>query len=169
MGEALGAAVALTLFIMLTGVTFLALLDVWEVRSTEASVVTLRRVERLNTMVSVTATAPSGSGYDTFTATVSNPGETAIGDFTQMDLIADYTDTNSDRVSARLDHVSGVVAANQWMVSSIAPDTRDPNSWNPGEVATLEFKVDPAVSSAVSGAMVLSTPFGVSDTTYFGC
>ena len=169
MGEALGAAVALTLFMMVTVVTFLALLNVWELQSTEASAVTLRRVERLNTRVSITATAPTGAGCDTYTATVSNPGDTAIGDFTGMDLIINYTDTDSDMVSARLDHVSGAVAANQWRVSGIAPDTRDQNSWNPGEVATLEFNVDPAMSSVVSGAMVPTTPFGVSDTAYFGC
>lgn len=169
MSESLGAIVAMTLFIMVSGATFLALLEVWDLQSTNAGAATLRRMDRLNTRVSVTATAESGANCDTFTASVSNPGKTSIGDFAAMDLIADYTGGDSDRVAARLDYVSGAVAANQWRVSGIAPDTRDPNTWNPREVITFEFKVDPALSRAVSGAMVLATPFGVSDTAYFGC
>lgn len=169
MSESLGAVVGMTLFIMVSGVTFLALLDVWESQSSDAGHATVRRMDQLNTRVSITATDKSGSNCDTFTATVSNPGETSMGDFAQMDLIADYTGAGSGGVVVRLEYVSGAVAANQWRVSGIVPDTRDPGAWNPREVATFEFKVDPAVSSAVSGAMVLATPFGVTDTAYFGC
>ena len=169
MTESFGVAVAMTLFILVSGVTFLALLDVWEFQSTDAGAATLRQMDQLNTRLRVTGTAASGAGCDTFTATVTNPGETSIEDFGKMDLIADYTGTGSDKVAARLAYISGALAANQWRVSSIAPDTRDPNTWNPRETATFEFKVDPALSSTVSGAMVLATPFGVSDSAYFGC
>ena len=169
MSESLGAIVAMTLFIMVTGATFMSLLEVWDQQSSESRVATLRRMDQLNTRVSITSTAVSGADCDTFTATVSNPGKTSVGDFSEIDFIADYTDTNSNKVAARLDYVSGAVAADQWTISTIAPDTRDPNTWNPREVATIDFEVHPSLSTAVSGTMVLATPFGITDTAYFGC
>ncbi len=168
MTESLGAAVAMSLLIVLSSVTFLVLLDVWDLQSTEAADNTALLTDRINTRVSITATSAEGS-CAIYTVAISNPGKTYISDFSEIDVIADYEDGDGSRVYRRLGYVTGAVGDNEWALKSITPDTRDPNTWNPGETVIIDLKVNPQVSAAVSGTMVLATPFGVTDSAYFGC
>ena len=168
MTESIGAVAAMFLFIMLSSVTFLFLLDVWDVQSAESLDNTALLTDRINTRLSITSTAGQ-SNCGTYTVAVSNPGKTTILDFSKMDVIADYQDTGGARIYRRLDYVTGAVGDNEWAVNSITPDTRDPNSWNPGEAVVFDLKVNPQVSTTVSGAVVVVTPFGVRDSSYFGC
>ena len=168
MSESLGAAVAMSLFIVLSGVTFLVLLDVWDLQSTESTANAALLTDRINTRVSITSsTAVAGCG--TYTVDISNEGKTSVSDFSEMDVIADYQDDGGGRVYRRLDYVTGAVGDNEWALNSITPDTRDPNTWNPQETVIFDLKVSPNVSSTVSGALVVSTPFGVTDSAYLGC
>ncbi len=168
MTERLGAVVAMSLFIVLSSVTFLVMLDVWNLQSTESSTNAALIADNLNTRVSITSTASSG-GCGTYTVGVSNPDKTHITDFSKVYVIVDYQDGGGGEVHQRLDYVTGAVGDNEWALNSITPDIRDPNAWNPGETVTFDIKVNPNVSSATSGAMVVGTPFGVTDSAYFGC
>ena len=168
MTESLGAVVAMSLFMVLSSVTFFVMLDVWNLQSTESSINASLIADNLNTRISITSTASSG-GCGTYTVGISNPGKTDIIDFSKVDVIVDYQDGGGSEVHQRLDYVTGAVGDNEWALNSITPDTRDPNAWNPGETVTFDLKVSPNVSSATSGAVVVSTPFGVTDSAYFGC
>lgn len=168
MSESLGAVVAMSLLILLSSVTFLVLLNVWDFQSTESMNNAALLTDRINTRLSIDSTA-SEAGCGTFTVTITNPGKTSISDFSEMDMIADYLDGGGARVYRRLGYVTGAVGDNQWALKSLTPDTRDPNTWNPEETAVFDLKVNPNVSNAVSGAVVVSTPFGVTDSAYFGC
>lgn len=168
MSESLGAAVAMSLLILLSGVTFLVLLDVWDLQSTESAVNSALLTDRINTRVSITATS-SESDCGIYTVDISNPGKTYISDFSEIDVIADYQDGSGNRVYRRLGYVTGAVGDNEWALKSISPDTRDPNTWNPGETVIIDLKVNPNVSTTVSGAVVFATPFGVTDSAYLGC
>ena len=168
MTESLGAAVAMSLFIVLSGVTFLVLLDVWDLQSTESAQNAALLTDRINTRVSITATSSQGN-CDVYTVDISNPGKTSVSDFSIMDVIADYEDGGGSRVYRRLGYVTGAVGDNEWALKSITPDTRDPNTWNPGETVVIDLKVNPDVSNTVSGAVVVATPFGVTDSAYLGC
>lgn len=169
MTESLGAAVAMSLFILLSSVTFLVLLDVWDLQSTEAMVNADLLTDRINTRVSITSTTAGEPTCGVFTIAISNSGKTPVSDFSEMDLIADYQDSGGNRVHRRLDYVTGAVGDNQWALQSITPDTRNPNTWDPQETVIFNLKVNPNVSSSVSGSMVVSTPFGVTDSAYLGC
>ena len=168
MSETLGTAVAMSLLIVLSSVTFLVLLDVWDLHNTESAANTALITERINTRVSITATSSEG-GCDVYTVTISNPGKTYISDFSEIDVIADYQDGGGSRVYQRLSYVTGAVGDNEWALNSITPDTRDPNTWNPGETVVIDLKVNPNVSATISGAVVFATPFGVTDSAYLGC
>ncbi|PKB64954.1 MAG: hypothetical protein BZY80_01165 [SAR202 cluster bacterium Io17-Chloro-G2] len=168
MTESLGAAVAMGLFIVLSSVTFLVLLDVWDLQSSESIDNAALLTERINTRVSIINTTAE-SGCDTYTIDLTNPGKTSIADFSKLDVIADYPDVGGNRVYRRLDYVTSAVSDNEWALNSIAPDTRDPNAWNPGETVVFDLKVSPTVSTTISGTVVVATPFGVTDNAYLGC
>lgn len=168
MTESLGAVVAMSLFIMLSSVTFLVLLNVWDIQSTESIDNAALLTQRLDTRVSITSTTAEGD-CGTYTVNIENPGNTSMTDFLDLDVIADYENGGGSRFYRRLDHVTGAVGDNEWAVKSITPDTRGPNTWNPGETIVIDIKVNPNVSTTVSGAVVISTPFGVTDSAYLGC
>ena len=168
MTESLGAVVVMSLFIVLSSLTFLVLLDVWDLQSNESVENAALLTDRINTRVSITATSAEGN-CGIYTVDMSNPGKTYISDFSEMDVIADYQDGGGSRVHRRLGYVTGAVGDNEWALKSITPDTRDPNTWNPGETVIIDLKVNPNVSSTISGAVVVATPFGVTDSAYLGC
>lgn len=168
MSESLGTAVVMSVFILLSSVTFLVLLDVWDLQSTESTVNTALLTDRINTRVSITATSSTGA-CDAYSVNISNPGKTYISDFSETDVIADYQDGGGSMVHQRLSYVTGAVGDNEWALNSIAPDSLDPNTWNPGETITIDLKVSPNISATVSGSVVFATPFGVTDSAYFGC
>ena len=168
MTESLGTAAAMAMFIVLSSVTFLALFDVWDIQSTEATDNAAVLTDRINTRISITSTVQVAN-CDTSTLGISNPGKTACSDLSKLDLIVDYQDSGGARIYRRLDYVTGAVDDNQWALDSITPDTLSPNSWNPGEAVVFDLKVNPQVSTPVSGALVVATPFGVIDSAYFGC
>ena len=168
MTESLGAAVAMSLFIVLSSVTFLVLLDVWDLQSTESADNAALLTDRINTRVSITTTTAEAN-CGVYTVTISNPGKTSVSDFSKMDMIADYQDGGGVRVYRRLDYVTGAVGDNEWALKSITPDTRDPGNWNPRETVIFDLRVNPNVSATVSGALVVATPFGVTDSAYLWC
>lgn len=88
MTESLGAVVAMSLFMVLSSVTFFVMLDVWNLQSTESSINASLIADNLNTRISITSTASSG-GCGTYTVGISNPGKTDITDFSKVDVIVD--------------------------------------------------------------------------------
>lgn len=168
MTESLGAVAAMSLFIILSSVTFLVLLDVWDVQSTESIDIAALLTDRINTRVSIVSTTAI-SDCDTYTVDISNPGKTSMTDFSKMDVIADYPDGGGTMYSRRLDYVTEAVGDNEWALNSITPDTRDPNTWNPNETVVIDIKVNPSISTTISGTVVVATPFGVTDRSYLGC
>ena len=74
-----------------------------------------------------------------------NIGKTSIVDFSEIDVILEYTTVSDTEHTARLDY------GTNWTVIDISPDTRDPNVWNPQEVATLFFTPSPAMKTGSTG------------------
>ena len=69
-------------------------------------------------------------GCDSFTSAITNNGHISVSDFSEMDLLVDYTDPTDARVLGHLAY------GTDCSVASISPDTGDPNIWDPGETAT---------------------------------
>ena len=98
----------------------------------------------------------------TYTATVANTGDTIVTDFTEMDILVQYTDSGENQVASRLVYTSN------WTIS-MSPDSRDPNAWNPDETATITFTLLLALKDNTRGTVVVVTPQGVVDSSYFSC
>ena len=123
MNEAVTSTVITAIFLLLTTVVFLFLLDVWTDQSEATAEATRRHAEQLDMAIGLSSIADDAAELDCglFSVQVANTGSVAISDFTDLDLIAQYTDKDGNQVNPYLDY------ATDWSVSSISPDTVDPN------------------------------------------
>lgn len=78
------------------------------------------------------------------TVDLKNTGFTPVYDFSHMDFIVEYIDSSDVVYVTRLTYTNGALANNEWKLTSIAPDSFQPNAWNPSEVITLDAKLSPA-------------------------
>ncbi|MCH8349223.1 MAG: hypothetical protein IIB29_03125 [Chloroflexi bacterium] len=106
-------------------------------------------------------------GGTTLTLQLKNTGLTSVYDYAAMDFIVDYTDAAVNTVATYLAYTTGTLGANQWKMTSISPDSFQPNAWNPGETITLDALLSPAQSDDTIGNVIVATPNGVLDTSPF--
>ncbi len=154
----------MALFLMVTSVVFLFLISAWTGRSLDTSLALNRRLARVESAIEIKEPTQVNAGVcDTFTIPVENSGEVLVSDFSEVDVLVEYTDTLGNELAARL------VYDTDWSVTGITPDTLDANLWNAGETATISFTLSPTAKDATSGTVIVVTPLGVSDSEYFNC
>jgi len=164
LGNVISGSIVTTLFLMVTMVVFFFLISSFTNRSLDASAASARQGSRVHSAIQINSTAQANAGVcDVYTVVVENKGEILMGDFNEMDLIVEYTDTGDAAVIERLTY------ATDWSVSSISPDIRDPSEWNPGEIATVTFTLSPTAKNGTFGLVTMATSLGISDSTYFSC
>ena len=125
MSEVVGASAALVLFLLLTSATFLFQIDSWTTHSLAAKAATNRRAERLHTKMDITSVIQSVTGCGTFSATVGSVGRTSVSEFTQMDVLVDYTDGADAKVVSHLTNEA------DWSGNALGPDTYDKKHLEP--------------------------------------
>ena len=114
MSDAIVGAIVLFLFLMVTSLTFQFMLTSWNAQNIAAKGFTERQVDRLNTGIGIEATADTTSDCLTYTAQVANTGETKIADFTEMDVLVQYTNSGDTKVASRLTYTT------DWTIRSSA-------------------------------------------------
>ena len=132
-----------------------------------------------NISISSTSTGDTGGGT-TLTLVVDNPGAISYigndfnGDFSHMDVLAEYTNVTGSQEVKRLSYVckalcgtSGSPSGNEWTITGLSPDTFNPKIWDPDETATISSKLSPKVKTGVAGKVVVVVPDGVSDSAFF--
>ena len=162
MSDAVSGLIAMAMFMLVTVLVFHVLDIAWNTQVGAHEDFTRRLEDRHSADVDVEATTDTTTDCLTYTATVANNGDTVVTDFTEMDLLVQYTDSGDTEVVSRL------VYTTDWTVS-ISPDNRDPNSWNPDETATVTFTLASVPKDNTRGTLVLGTPLGVVDSAYFSC
>ena len=126
----------------------------------------------LNTQITAESanisTQPDGRGL--LEITVKNTGQTKIADFENWDVIVQYYDASSTYHVEWLPY-SGTADTYQWEVTWIhlngGPEVVDPGVLNPGEEMLISTYLDPNVGAGTTNMAVLSTPSGVTASTYF--
>ncbi len=97
-----------------------------------------------------------------------NDGRASVDDPRLMDLIVTYRDNQGNRHTLWLPYAEGPLQDNSWTVDAIGNDRRSPGVWDPGEVATIAFRVNPPIDVANQGRwLVLVAPSGISYSFYF--
>ncbi len=162
MSGALSGVIAASMFMMVTVLVFQIMDIVWNTQVYGHQEFTQRIEERQATAVGVESTSDTTTDCLTYTATVANTGDTIFTDFTEMDILVQYTDSGENQVASRLVYTSN------WTIS-MSPDSRDPNAWNPDETATITFTLLLALKDNTRGTVVVVTPQGVVDSSYFSC
>ena len=162
MSGALSSVIAMSMLMLVTVLVFQIMDIVWNTQVYGHQEFTRRIEERQATAVDVESTTDTTTDCLSYTATVANTGDTIVTDFTEMDILVQYTDSGENQVASRLVYTSN------WTIS-MSPDSRDPNAWNPDETATITFTLLLALKDNTRGTVVVVTPQGVVDSSYFSC
>ncbi len=109
------------------------------------------------TIVSASLDAPG----TTLTVQLRDDGSTNISSWSALDVLVSYYTGPSSRVDAWIPYVDGGLSPNTWTVVSITSDAFEPGILNPGETATIEVGLSPAVASGTTNEVVIATDGGV--------
>ena len=163
MSETISGLVLSAVIIGVGLITFHVMVSIWDGQGYDAQAAFEVHEDRLNTSMSIGSASAADLDCNTFTGTIANNGDTSVADFSEMDVLVDYTDPTDAKVSGNL------LYGTDWSVASISPDTGDPNIWDPGETATLSFSLSPALKSDKSGVVSVGMPGGETDMAYLRC
>ena len=169
MSVVIPAVIVFTVFLLVSGMASFNVHDTWTGPITPLQESAKQQAERVETLVSIVSAGSSVPDCQSFSVDVNNPGQTSVADFSEMDLIVEYTGRDATNQLTHLQYVSSSPAANQWTLSTITPDTYDPNIWNPEEKATFTFQLSPPMKHKTSGLLTIGTPLAVTVSTNFSC
>ena len=111
------------------------------------------------------------SGADPLEIVLENTGQTKTADYDKWDVIIQYLDVGDVYRVAWLPYVEETTEAFEWDVGWIKMNGQDevfePNVLNPGEQIMIKAWLDPSLKTGETGMLVVSTPSGVTCSTYF--
>ena len=126
--------------------------------------------EKIGSSISITSAIVSAAsaGVSTdLTLTVNNTGSQSVADFSEMDVIVQYTDSSDNLVQKYLIYSASGYGDNEWTnpITGVTPDTFNPRMWDPDETFTINLRLAPEVKSGTSALVVVITPKAASDQT----
>lgn len=111
------------------------------------------------------------SGDDLVEIVLQNSGQTKMADYDKWDVIVQYYDDSGNYHVQWLPYVDGTSAVYEWDVGWIelngTPAVFDPGVLDPGEQIMIKTRLFPVVGSGTTGMVTISTPNGVTCSTYF--
>lgn len=123
---------------------------------------------RILGIVEITSvTAMDDAGGTNVTVEMENTGNAAYAEFERMDVFVRYVRVNGEQLVGPLDYQPGSAGNGEWTIDAIAPDGLHPGMWDPGEAATLAFRVVPPLKKGKAGTVAVVMPNGVRDAAYF--
>lgn len=167
MSEPVPAAIITTLILLLTAISFFTLLSIWSQHGAAMNRAAALQEHRLETSLDILQVELSPDACPNyggpFQALVSNSGATSFTPLEHMDVFVQYSDAADGTVARRLQHET------EWQVSSLSPDNRNPNQWDPAETGALDFSLDPKLKPESQGVVVIAAPQGITHSSYFTC
>ena len=126
--------------------------------------------EKIGSSISITSAIVSAAsaGVSTdLTLEVNNTGSQSVADFSEMDVIVQYTDSSDNLVQKYLTYSVSGYGDNEWTnpITGVTPDTFNPRMWDPDETFTINLRLAPEVKSGTSALVVVITPKAASDQT----
>lgn len=123
-----------------------------------------RATDIANTIIS--ATGVTDQGTSGFEVNVKNTGQRVIGNFSDWDVIVQYTDAPGNYKITRLAYISGTSPGNnEWAVNAIqwngAAEVFQKNLLDPKEDMKLRLKPNPGVGPGKTIYILISTNNGV--------
>jgi flagellar protein FlaF len=110
-------------------------------------------------------------GPDPLEIVLENTGQTKMADFDKWDVIVQYYDDAEGYQVKWLPYSASGAGVNEWGIVWIRlndePEKFEPNVLNPGEQIMIEVLLNPSVSNNATNMVVISTPSGITCSTYF--
>lgn len=175
MGSAVAGAFIIGTFLVVAALSFTDILGTSATQDDSLRQASELRASQVTAGISVSSTSAVASGGGTdVTVLVYDEGSSSYADFSQMDVLVQYTTDTGDWEVKHLEYVcmqlcggSGDPGQDEWTISSISPDTYNPNVWDPDETATLLLRVVPAAQAGTSATVLVVVPEGIYQSAYF--
>ena len=110
-------------------------------------------------------------GADPLEIVLANTGQVKMADFKKWDVIVQYYDDGGVYHVEWLPYSEGGAGTYEWEVGWIKmngqPEVFEPNVLNPGEQIMIKTWLDPSVGAGTTNMVVVTTPSGVTSSTYF--
>ncbi len=126
----------------------------------------MRYEQQSRTEIVVTGTSIDASGAN-ITITLLNDGQTAVADFSGMDVVMQYFGETGTRFDTWIPYTSGALAANTWKTGVFTNDVFEPGILNAGESMEMLIRVNPVVGPATTNLAIIGSEKAVTAQTYF--
>jgi archaellum component FlaF (FlaF/FlaG flagellin family) len=101
------------------------------------------------------------SSHANITVRFQNDGQTALADWSRMDVVVEYFSEDSTRYARWIPYTSGDLISNTWTLVNIENDSFQPGVLNPGEIAELRIRINPVMGTGTNAWVIVSTDTGV--------
>ena len=142
--------------------------------SVDTSTTTLEEIGTRNETImrtNLSAVSAAQPAADTLEIVLENSGGTRLADYDKWDFIVQYFDNGGGYYSQWLPYTSGALGDNEWEVVWIrlngAPEIFEAGVLNPGEQIMLRAQLNPEAGAGTTNMVTVSTPNGITASTYF--
>ena len=165
MATVLAGMLVITTFLLTSVLMFGTFLSTSVSQGESLKVLTDVGGKRLGSALTITSASVVTPGGTDVAVQVDNSGSQSVVRFGELDVILEYTDTDSNAALRYLPYTSGAPGNNQWTIATtgVQPDSFNPGMWDPGETLPIDLRVSPAIKSGTAAEVVVGTPWGVND------
>ncbi len=142
--------------------------------SVDASTTGLQEIGQRDDTIMRTELTPVSTSVpsaNTMEIILENTGQTKLADYTKWDVIVQYYDGTGSYYVEWLPNAGASIDDNEWEVAWIrlkgGAEVFEPDVLNPGEQIMLRAQLNPAVGAGTTNMVVVSTPSGITASTYF--
>jgi len=125
-----------------------------------------RALDRTRTNLTTDSAAVSQPG-DLVQIALRNAGGARLYNFTQWDVLLQYTDVNNNTQLRWYAYNADWTSQIYQSLSPVTPESFEPGILNPGEIFVIQVNVSPAVKSNTNNLAIISTPNGVVTSAVF--
>ena len=165
MGTILGGFIVISAFLVASALMFNSFLVGSLAQSRSMKDMTQTNSRREGSGLNITGAAVYTAGGSDVWVHVDHTGSQSVADFSEMDVIIQYTDTSDNLILNHLGYNAGGLDDNEWTVgvTGVQPDSFNPRMWDSDEELTVDLRVSPAIKAGTTAWVVVGTPWGVND------
>ncbi len=165
MGTILAGFMVISVFLVASALMFNAFLFGSGTQSQSMKEMSRTNAQREGSGLNITSASVYTAGGSDAWVHVDHTGSQSVADFSDMDVIIQYTDTSDNLTLNHLGYNAGGLANNKWTVSAtgVQPDSFNPRMWDSDEELTIDLRVSPSIKAGTAASVVVATPWGVND------
>ena len=165
MGTILGGFIVISSFLVASALMFNSFLVGSLAQSQSMKDMTRTNSSREGSGLNITGAAVYTAGGSDVWVHEDHTGSQTVADFSEMDVIIQYTDTSDNLILNHLGYNAGGLDDNEWTVgvTGVQPDSFNPRMWDSDEELTVDLRVSPAIKAGTTAWVVVATPWGVND------